>query len=245
METKKTAVKAEEQKEETKDVFDVLVHINVNDHVETKNTGKTTLTYLSWPWAWQEVRSRYPDVSYEIMRNAEGFPYFYDPALGIMVYTTVTIRGETSMMWLPVMDGANNAMKFEAYEIPTRFGPKQVAAATMFDINKTIMRCLVKNLAMFGLGLYIYAGEDMPNESEDEKIAKIEEERKKQAELKDIIVSIDKETARLTKGMKTEEKASFGEKYIIPIVGKMNYKTCDNPAKLRTLLENLEKLEAA
>jgi hypothetical protein len=66
-------------------------------------------------------------------------------------------------MWLPVMDGANQAMKHESYEYSTRYGVKTVDAATMFDINKTLMRCLTKNLAMFGLGLYIFAGEDLPD----------------------------------------------------------------------------------
>ena len=244
MEAKKTAVKqpanAEEEKE--RDPFDVLVHLNVNDHVEKKNTGKATLSYLSWPWAWQEVRSRYPDVTYDIMRNAEGFPYFYDQALGIMVYTTVTIRGETRMMWLPVMDGSNNAMKFEPYEIPTKFGPKQVAAATMFDINKTIMRCLVKNLAMFGLGLYIYSGEDMPDESDDEKMAKLEAEQQKQAKLKELIMSIDKKAIQLTKSLATADKAQFCDEVIVPIIGQKNYKTCSDPDKLQTLLDKLEKM---
>jgi ribosomal protein S19 len=79
-----------------------------------------------------------------------------------MCHTTVTIEGETLEMWLPVMDGANKSMKKQAYTYNTRFGDKSVEAATTFDINKTIMRCLVKNLAMFGLGIYIYAGEDIP-----------------------------------------------------------------------------------
>jgi hypothetical protein len=79
-----------------------------------------------------------------------------------MVMTSVTINGETLEMWLPVMDGANKSMMAKPYKYSTRYGDKTVEAATMFDINKTIMRCLTKNLAMFGLGHYIYAGEDIP-----------------------------------------------------------------------------------
>jgi NH3-dependent NAD+ synthetase len=79
-----------------------------------------------------------------------------------MCHTTVTIEGETLEMWLPVMDGANKSMKKQSYTYSTKYGDKTVDAATTFDINKTIMRCLVKNLAMFGLGIYIYAGEDLP-----------------------------------------------------------------------------------
>lgn len=150
------------------DVFKELNAVNVNDHTETKSNGKTNLTYLSWAWAWAEVKKRYPNASYTIVKDDKGLPYFADERCGIMVYTTVTIDGVTHEMWLPVMDGANNAMRFESYTIKTRFGDKTVAPATMFDVNKTVMRCLTKNLAMFGLGLYIYAGEDLPEGVEDE-----------------------------------------------------------------------------
>ena len=146
-------------------IFTTLNAINVNGHVEKKDTGKTQLSYLSWPWAWAEVKQRYPDASYTIERDEHNLPYFASP-LGLIVYTSVTIDGLTHMMWLPVMDGANNAMKTEPYEIRGKYGTRQVAAATMFDVNKTIMRCLVKNLAMFGLGLYIYAGEDLPEDAD-------------------------------------------------------------------------------
>lgn len=149
------------------DVFKELNAVNVNDHTEVKSNGKTNLTYLSWAWAWAEVKKRYPAASYTIVKDEKGLPYFADERCGIMVYTTVTIDGVTHEMWLPVMDGANNAMRFEPYTIKTRFGDKNVAAATMFDVNKTVMRCLTKNLAMFGLGLYIYAGEDLPEDQEE------------------------------------------------------------------------------
>lgn len=147
-------------------VFDELMSVNVNGHTEKKKTGGTELTYLSWPFAWAEVKKRYPDAHYEIEKFS-GLPYVYDERTGYMVYTTVTIEGITHEMWLPVMDGANKAMKAVPYEYTVRDRykgeqVKTVAAATMFDINKTVMRCLVKNLAMFGLGLYIYAGEDLP-----------------------------------------------------------------------------------
>lgn len=138
--------------------FETLNAINVNDHTEQKNG----LTYLSWAWAWAEVMKKYPDAQYTIMKWEGGKPYTYDPLTGYMVYTTVTIEGITREMWLPVMDGQNKAMMAEPYTYKTKQGERTVEAATMFDINKTIMRCLTKNLAMFGLGLYIYAGEDLP-----------------------------------------------------------------------------------
>lgn len=94
-------------------------------------------------------------------------PYVYDENTGYMVFTNVTINNLTHTMWLPVMDSANKAMKSERYTYDTKYKKGiPVEAATMFDVNKTIMRCLVKNLAMFGLGLYIYAGEDLPEETE-------------------------------------------------------------------------------
>ena len=151
--------------ETKKSVFDVLNAINVNEHTEVKDTGSTKLTYLSWAWAWAEVMKKFPDATYEIIKF-DGIPYVYDPLTGYMVYTTVTIGGITHEMWLPVMDGNNRAMKAEAYQIQTKYKTITVAPATMFDVNKTIMRCLTKNLAMFGLGLYIYAGEDLPENDE-------------------------------------------------------------------------------
>jgi hypothetical protein len=133
-------------------VFERLSSINVNDHVEKKDG----LTYLSWAWAWSVTKKECPDASYQIL------PTDYDEDLGFMCHTSVTIEGQTLEMWLPVMDGKNKSMKKKAYSYTTKYGEKQVEAATTFDINKTIMRCLVKNLAMFGLGIYIYAGEDLP-----------------------------------------------------------------------------------
>lgn len=146
--------------------FDILNAVNVNEHTETKDTGKVKLTYLSWAWAWSEVKKRFPDAQYEIIKF-NGLPYVFDERTGFMVYTTVTIEGITHEMWLPVMDGNNRAMLDHAYEVKTKFSTFTVQPATMFDVNKAIMRCLTKNLAMFGLGLYIYAGEDLPEDAEE------------------------------------------------------------------------------
>ena len=136
---------------------------NVNDRTEKKNG----LTYLSWSWAWAEALKADPNANYEIV-TFDGVPY-KETNMGIMCYTKVTMLGVTRSMWLPVMDAQNNAMKSEAYELVQWGKKKSIAAATMFDVNKTIMRCLVKNLAMFGLGMYIYAGEDLPEEVEETK----------------------------------------------------------------------------
>ena len=172
-------------------VFEELNKLNVNDRTEKKKTGGTELTYLSWVWAWAEVKKRYPEAHYEI-EMFNGLPYVYDQSTGYMVFTHVTIEGITHSMWLPVLDGANKSMKSDSYKYyvknplfqyasydkekgcymdksgrrQEKYIEKVVNAATMFDINKTLMRCLVKNLAMFGLGLYIFAGEDIPESEE-------------------------------------------------------------------------------
>jgi hypothetical protein len=146
--------------ESNQSTFEKLSAINVNAKVEKKSG----LTYLSWAWAWSETKKAFPDASYKTVGDPlTQKPYFYDENLGYMVMTEVTIEGKTLEMWLPVMDGANKAMKNVPYSYTTRYGEKSVEAASMFDINKTLMRCLVKNLAMFGMGIYIYAGEDLPD----------------------------------------------------------------------------------
>lgn len=150
-------------------VYEELRAVNVNEHTEKKNN----LTYLSWAWAWDEVMRRYPGAEYEI-KEFDGKPYLHDKSLGYLVMTSMTIDGITRTMWLPVMDGANKAMKDEPYIYQVKeyvnkkwtgkYVDKTVEVASMFDINTAIMRCLVKNIAMFGLGLYIYSGEDLPPE---------------------------------------------------------------------------------
>jgi hypothetical protein len=143
--------------------FEKLYELNVNDKTENKNG----LTYLSWAWAWAEFKKAHPDATYEVKKFENGLPYAYDPNTGYMVYTTVTVDELTHEMWLPVMDSNNKAMKNVPYEAKTKYKTFTVQPATMFDINKAIMRCLTKNLAMFGLGLYIYAGEDLPDTGDD------------------------------------------------------------------------------
>ena len=156
--------KEEKIKEKLKGVFETLNNINVNDHTETKEG----LTYLTWSWAWAEVLKVYPDATYNILRFENNLPYVFDEKTGYMVFTNVTIDEITREMWLPVMDSKNKTMLDHEYTYLVKGNEKTVNPATMFDINKTIMRCLVKNLAMFGLGLYIYAGEDLPEAEQSE-----------------------------------------------------------------------------
>lgn len=181
--------------------FEELLKINVNGHTENKNG----LTYLSWTWAWSEFKKQCPKADYEIMKFENGLPYVYDENTGYMVFTKATDGNEWKEMWLPVMDGNNKAMLNHSYNYKVKeykegkwtggYTEKTVEPASMFDINKTIMRCLVKNIAMFGLGIYIYAGEDLP---EGYEISKEEAEK--------IIVTYGKYAGKTLKEIADEDK---------------------------------------
>jgi NH3-dependent NAD+ synthetase len=114
------------------------------------------------------------------------------------------------------MDGKNKSMKKKAYSYSTKYGDKQVDAATTFDINKTLMRCLVKNLAMFGLGIYIYAGEDLP-ESDTQEKAKTPATPPAAAEPKSELIELKKGTSNWDAVVKyvTDNKAQG-----IEVIGK-------------------------
>lgn len=150
-------------------MFNALNSLDLSDKCEKREN----LTYLSWANAWAEFKSAYPSATYKILKNENGLPYFYDPNLGIIVFTEVTVDDVTHQMWLPVMDSKNKAMKLQPYTYQVwdnykkGYTEKTVQAASMFDVNKTLMRCLVKNLAMFGLGLYIYSGDDLPEKPQE------------------------------------------------------------------------------
>lgn len=137
------------EKKEQKSVFEVLNAINVNEHTEKKNN----LTYLSWAWAWAEVKKHYPDAFYTIYENRDGLNYHTDGRT-CWVKTGVTINGLEHIEYLPVMDFRNASISYDK--------------VTSFDVNKAIQRSLTKAVARHGLGLYIYAGEDLP---EDERTA--------------------------------------------------------------------------
>ena len=98
--------------------FVKLFAIDFKDHLEVKKSGNTELKYVSWAYAWAEVKKLYPAASYEV-KKFNGLPYVYDPITGFMVYTTVAIEGVSHEMWLPVLDGANKAMKAVPYTYTT------------------------------------------------------------------------------------------------------------------------------
>ena len=183
---------------EKKSVWEVLSAVDVSSHTEKKGN----LTYLSWAWTWAEVKKRFPSATYYIYRNPHSNQQWdYQEGVGYMCSTSVTIQEETLEMWLPVMDFRNKSM---------------VSNATTFDINKTIMRCLTKNLAMFGLGHYIYAGEDLPNSTADNLVASPSIVKKKVAPKKSTKKEMtDEEYPKILKGAKQYQKTGLKEEEIL------------------------------
>lgn len=140
----------------TESVFDVLNAINCNEHIEKKNG----LSYLSWAWAWSICKKHFPNAFYTIYERENGIPYFTDGKTA-WVKTGVTINGQEHIEYLPIMDFKNLSIPLER--------------VTSMDMNKAIQRSLTKALARHGLGLYIYAGEDLPD-GEVAQTPKIEKE---------------------------------------------------------------------
>lgn len=147
--------------EKKKSVFDTLNAINVQEHVEVKDIGGVKLSYLSWAWAWTEVKKAYPEAFYTIYENKDGLFYHTDGKTA-WVKTGVTIEGIEHIEYLPVMDNRNKSITLDKL--------------TSFDVNTAIQRSLTKACARHGLGLYIYAGEDLPEE--EAKQAKSDMEQK-------------------------------------------------------------------
>lgn len=119
-----------------KEIWQTLSAIDCSKHIEKKNN----LSYLSWAWAWGVLMEYYPEATFEFDTPQS------QPDGTMMVFCTVSIGEVSRKMWLPVMDYKNKA-------IPN---------PDSFAVNTAMMRCLVKCLALFGLGHYIYAGEDLP-----------------------------------------------------------------------------------
>ena len=126
------------------DRWDALIETNVNAHTEKKNG----LTYLSWAWAWTQVLRADPQANFKVeMFNESPLMAIGD---SFMVWVTVTLYGKPVTCMLPVLDYRN----------------KPITNPNAFDVNTSIMRCLTKAIAMHGLGLYIYSGEDLPPDAD-------------------------------------------------------------------------------
>ena len=138
-----------------KNHFQSVSEVNVNDHTEAKGR----FTYLSWAWAWQYFKGVFPNASFEKHTNADGYPAFFGPDGTAFVKVTVDIGEEgispmTELLY--VMDNRNNP----------------ITNPTSKDINTALQRCLTKAMAFHGLGLYIYAGEDLPEGEDKEQTPK-------------------------------------------------------------------------
>ena len=130
-----------------KNYFTELNAINVSDKTEKKNG----MTYLSWAWAWGELKKLHPDATYTVYENKDGWLYHTDGRT-CWVKTGVTVNGIENIEYLPVMDFRNNSIPADK--------------VTSYDVNKAVQRSLTKAVARHGLGLYIYAGEDLPEGEE-------------------------------------------------------------------------------
>lgn len=147
---------ATEKKQQS--VFATLNAIDLKNYIEKKKD----LTYISWSNAWLKVKENYPDAFYTIYENADGYNYHTDGKT-CWVKTGVTINGLEHIEYLPVMDYKNTSIPIDK--------------VTSFDVNKSIQRSLTKACARHGLGLYIYAGEDLPENAKEE-----EKEKQKETE---------------------------------------------------------------
>lgn len=139
-----------------KNYFTELNGINVSGKTEKKNG----LTYLSWAWAWGEIKKIHPDTTYKIYEDADG-KFYHTDGKTCWVKTGVTCNGIENIEYLPVMDHRNQ--------------PIPLSAVTSTAVNKAIQRSLTKAVARHGLGLYIYAGEDLPEEDTTADIADMPE----------------------------------------------------------------------
>lgn len=184
-----------------KSVFATLNAINVNDKTEVKNG----LTYLSWAWAWAEVKKLYPDATYTIYECVNPMGYvcnYFSDGRTCWVKTGVTINGLEHIEELPVMDFKNKSIFLDS--------------VTSFDVNKAIQRSLTKAVARHGLGLYIYASEDLPEDEKKEK-----EKEKKEEPKQDTNAPITEEQLRQLNSLEDKVKAVIYEKENIKTLNEL------------------------
>lgn len=153
------------------EAFNALFNVDLRDKTETKEVDGKSLSYVSWAYAWAEACRRFDDISFVVHEDEAHNQFFGSGRFGYYVKTSVTINGTTRTLSLPVLDSKNKVMRDVEYTYKTKYGEKTVAPMDIFAVNKSIMRCLVKTLALFGLGLYVFAGEDLP-EAQNPQIKK-------------------------------------------------------------------------
>ena len=136
-----------------------LLATNVNGHTEKKSN----LTYLSWAWAWAEALKADPAASFKV--EMFGDKCYMEVNESAMVWVTVTMFGKPMTCQLPVMDHTNSSIPLKGRSYTDRFGKEKRIEFDSFAVNTSIMRCMTKALSLHGLGLYIYAGEDLPEDT--------------------------------------------------------------------------------
>jgi len=190
--------------------YSTLSAINVNDKTEKKGNQ----TYLSWAYAWAEVKKHFPGVQRKVYEDPSGNNYFTDGKT-CWVKVGVEIDGIEHIDYLPIMDMRNNAIPLER--------------VTSFDVNKAIQRSATKAIAMHGLGLYIYAGEDMPESAAESAAEQMKKDGFKVAtqEDKDKAGVIDRKA--LTKFMTAAKKRGETWEQVLEAIeakkGKLDIKT--------------------
>jgi len=145
--------------------IEALLKTNVNEHIEKKNG----LSYLSWAWAWAEALKADPKATFKVeMFDGKCYMEINGTA---MVWVTVTMFDKPMTCQLPVMDSGNKAIPLKGYTAVSKYGKEYRVECDAFAVNTAIMRCMTKALSLHGLSLYIYAGEDLPEEdSQPEKV---------------------------------------------------------------------------
>lgn len=214
-----------------KNWFVELSQVDVGDKIERKNG----LAYVSWYYAWQELKKRYP-LSYATVHEREDGSLIWPDPVGCHVKTSVTLvwddedgrHEHTVTEYLPVMDYKNKS-------IPT-------ANVTSMDVNKTVQRSLTKCIGRLGIGGYVYAGSDLPDEPEEVKQAKAEAAAKEASEIESLVKDIEAESERIINNMSQTEKMNFANDVIGKTIGQLNYKTCKNVQGLRVLLSRMKDI---
>jgi len=140
--------------------IEMLLKKNVNDHVEKKNG----LSYLSWAWAWAEALKADPQASFSVQMF--GDKCYMEINGTAMVWVTVTMFGKPMVCQLPVMDNFNKPISIEGVTTTNKYGKEITTKLDSFNVNTAIMRCMTKALALHGLGMYLYSGEDLPEEGD-------------------------------------------------------------------------------
>jgi hypothetical protein len=182
--------------------FSELYKVDVSKHIEKK--GK--FSYVSWPFAVAELKKRHPDATWEVCRF-DGAPFMSTNA-GVFVEVAVTVNGCTLSQIHPVLNGQN----------------RPIAQPNAFDINTSIQRALVKAIALHGLGLFVYAGEDLPEGESQEPEAPPMISAEQAIEIDELIESTKSDRAGLLNWVSKNTNTNCADVSMIPNVAYVHVK---------------------